>query len=231
MQWLIDLFPNVAPRADEFYRSIIETLVLVGITAVLSFVLSLTIGILLVVTRKGGLLSAPAFNQALGWIINLFRSIPFIILAAALVPITRAISGTALGVQGAIFPLVIGITPFFSRQMESAFLSIDPGLVEAAVSMGLSPVQIIWRVYFREAIPNIAKVTTITLVSLIGLSAISGSLGGGGLGDFAIRYGYQRFMFDATVASVIVLLIMVGFIEFVGRTVIDATSREVQISE
>lgn len=225
MQWLANLFPNVAPRADEFYRSIVETLVLVGVTGVISFVLSLVIGILLVVTRRGGLLEAPAFNQALGWTINVFRSIPFIILAAALVPVTRIIAGTALGVRGAIFPLVIGITPFFSRQMESAFLSVRPGLVEAAVAMGVSPLGIIWRVYFREAVPNIAKVATITLVSLIGLSAISGSLGGGGLGDFAIRYGYQRFMFDATVASVIVLLLMVGFIEFVGRTIIDATTR------
>lgn len=226
MQWLTNLFPNVAVRADEFFQSIVETLIMVGITGVISFVLSLVIGVLLLTTRRGGLLAAPVFNQILGWIVNILRSVPFIILAAALVPITRIISGTALGVQGAIFPLVVGITPFFSRQVESAFLSVDPGLVEAAVSMGLSPAAIIWRVYFREAIPSIAKVTTITIVSLIGLTAISGSLGGGGLGDFAIRFGYQQFMLDATIASVIVLLIMVGFVEFVGRTVIDATTHQ-----
>ncbi|MDO8168989.1 methionine ABC transporter permease [Bifidobacterium breve] len=226
MQWLTNLFPNVAVRADEFFQSIVETLIMVGITGVISFVLSLVIGVLLLTTRRGGLLAAPVFNQILGWIVNILRSVPFIILAAALVPITRIISGTALGVQGAIFPLVVGITPFFSRQIESAFLSVDPGLVEAAVSMGLSPAAIIWRVYFREAIPSIAKVTTITIVSLIGLTAISGSLGGGGLGDFAIRFGYQQFMLDATIASVIVLLIMVGFVEFVGRTVIDATTHQ-----
>lgn len=226
MQWLVNLFPNVAVRADEFFQSIVETLIMVGITGVISFVLSLVIGVLLLTTRRGGLLAAPVFNQILGWIVNILRSVPFIILAAALVPITRIISGTALGVQGAIFPLVVGITPFFSRQIESAFLSVDPGLVEAAVSMGLSPAAIIWRVYFREAIPSIAKVTTITVVSLIGLTAISGSLGGGGLGDFAIRFGYQQFMLDATIASVIVLLIMVGFVEFVGRTVIDATTHQ-----
>ena len=226
MQWLTNLFPNVAVRADEFFQSIVETLIMVGITGVISFVLSLVIGVLLLTTRRGGLLAAPVFNQILGWIVNILRSVPFIILAAALVPITRIISGTALGVQGAIFPLVVGITPFFSRQIESAFLSVDPGLVEAAVSMGLSPAAIIWRVYFREAIPSIAKVTTITIVSLIGLTAISGSLGGGGLGDFAIRFGYQQFMLDATIASVIVLLIMVGFVEFVGRPVIDATTHQ-----
>ena len=226
MQWLTNLFPNVAVRADEFFQSIVETLIMVGITGVISFVLSLVIGVLLLTTRRGGLLAAPVFNQILGWIVNILRSVPFIILAAALVPITRIISGTALGVQGAIFPLVVGITPFFSRQIESAFLSVDPGLVEAAVSMGLSPAAIIWRVYFREAIPSISKVTTITIVSLIGLTAISGSLGGGGLGDFAIRFGYQQFMLDATIASVIVLLIMVGFVEFVGRTVIDATTHQ-----
>ncbi|WP_154036154.1 methionine ABC transporter permease [Bifidobacterium breve] len=226
MQWLTNLFPNVAVRADEFFQSIVETLIMVGITGVISFVLSLVIGVLLLTTRRGGLLAAPVFNQILGWVVNILRSVPFIILAAALVPITRIISGTALGVQGAIFPLVVGITPFFSRQIESAFLSVDPGLVEAAVSMGLSPAAIIWRVYFREAIPSIAKVTTITIVSLIGLTAISGSLGGGGLGDFAIRFGYQQFMLDATIASVIVLLIMVGFVEFVGRTVIDATTHQ-----
>ena len=226
MQWLTNLFPNVAVRADEFFQSIVETLIMVGITGVISFVLSLVIGVLLLTTRRGGLLAAPVFHQILGWVVNILRSVPFIILAAALVPITRIISGTALGVQGAIFPLVVGITPFFSRQIESAFLSVDPGLVEAAVSMGLSPAAIIWRVYFREAIPSIAKVTTITIVSLIGLTAISGSLGGGGLGDFAIRFGYQQFMLDATIASVIVLLIMVGFVEFVGRTVIDATTHQ-----
>ena len=226
MQWLTNLFPNVAVRADEVYQACVEARLMVGITGVISFVLSLVIGVLLLTTRRGGLLAAPVFNQILGWIVNILRSVPFIILAAALVPITRIISGTALGVQGAIFPLVVGITPFFSRQIESAFLSVDPGLVEAAVSMGLSPAAIIWRVYFREAIPSIAKVTTITIVSLIGLTAISGSLGGGGLGDFAIRFGYQQFMLDATIASVIVLLIMVGFVEFVGRTVIDATTHQ-----
>lgn len=152
MQWLTNLFPNVAVRADEFFQSIVETLIMVGITGVISFVLSLVIGVLLLTTRRGGLLAAPVFNQILGWIVNILRSVPFIILAAALVPITRIISGTALGVQGAIFPLVVGITPFFSRQIESAFLSVDPGLVEAAVSMGLSPAAIIWRVYFLSLI-------------------------------------------------------------------------------
>lgn len=222
---LAQLFPNVVVRSDEFFQSIVETLELLVVSGAIAFVLSLVIGVLLIVTRRGGLLAAPAFNQVLGAVINILRSVPFIILAASLVPVTRALVGTAIGVRGSLFPLVVGITPFFSRQIESALLSVRPGLVEAAVSMGLSPVAIIWRVYFRESIPAIAKVTTITTVSLIGLTAITGSLGGGGLGDFAIRYGYQRYFIDCTMASVIILLILVGIIEFIGKTVIDATTR------
>ena len=156
-------------------------------------------------------------------LINLFRSIPFIILAAALVPVTRALVGTAIGTKGAIFPLIIGITPFFSRQIQSALAGVDVGLVEAAESMGMSVTKIVYRVYLREAIPSIIRVSVIAIVSLVGLTAIVGIVGGGGLGDFAIRYGYQRYMLDATYATVIVLVVFIGIIEFIGRQLVEIT--------
>ncbi|MFT8358338.1 methionine ABC transporter permease [Bifidobacterium aquikefiri] len=219
-------FPHVVEYRGEFISSIWETAVMVGVSGAISLVLSLILGVLLVTTPKGGLLAAPLCNRVLSYAINVLRSVPFIILAAALVPLTRALTGAALGLRGAVFPLVVGITPFFARQVEAALMTIPSNLIETAYSMGFTPWKIIRRVYLREGIPALAKGTTITMVSLIGLSAISGSLGSGGLGDFAIRYGYQRFMFDATLASVIVLLCMVGFVEFVGKIVVDATTRQ-----
>lgn len=142
-------------------------------------------------------------------IINLFRSIPFIILLATLIPLTRAVVGTAIGTKGAILPLVFGTVPFFSRQVETALSEVDAGLVEAAAAMGTSPAGIIFRVYLKESIPSLVRVTTITLISLIGLTAMAGAIGGGGLGDFAIRYGHQRNQIDVTLVTVVILIFIV----------------------
>ncbi len=135
-------------------------------------------------------------------------------------PFTRALVGTAIGTKGAIFPLVIGVTPFFARQIQAAIAGIDPGLVEAAEAMGMSTPKIVLRVYLRESIPSIVRVTVITVISLVGLTAIVGIVGGGGLGDFAIRYGYQRYMVDATYATVIVLVAFIAVIEFIGKQLV-----------
>ncbi|GEB76309.1 methionine ABC transporter permease [Sporolactobacillus inulinus] len=210
------LLPNVSEVLDEFYLSIIQTLQMVFISGLISFVLSLIIGIVLVVTKKNGLLERPIVFNLFDKVINLFRSIPFIILIAALIPITRLISGTAVGVQGTLFPLVVGITPFFSRQIESALSEVDEGLVESGTAMGLSPVQIIFSIYLKEGIASIVRVSTITMISLIGLTAIVGVVGGGGIGDFAIRYGYQMNQLDATYLSIIVLLIFVSIVQVLG---------------
>ena len=216
-------FPNVATRLPEFFDSTVQTLVMVLVSGVISFVLAVLFAVILIVTRPTGL--APnriAFN-VIDKIIDLFRSIPFIILAAALVPVTRAVVGTAIGTRGAIFPLIIGITPFFARQIESALAGVDPGLIEAAEAMGMGTGEIIFRVYLREAIPSIIRVSVITTVSLVGLTAIVGIVGGGGLGDFAIRYGYQRYMMDATYATIIVLVALIWLIEFIGRLLVEIT--------
>ena len=187
-----------------------------GRAGAIAFVGGLFLGVVLTVTKEGGILQARALYQVLDKIINFFRSIPFIILLAALIPLTRLISGTAIGVEGAIVPLVCGTIPFFARQIESALAEMDPGLVEAALSMGSSPVEII-RVYLKECIPGIVRAVTITAISLIGLTAMAGAVGAGGLGDFAIRFGYQRNQTDVTLASILVLAGLVSVIQLAGN--------------
>ncbi|MDD9147497.1 MULTISPECIES: methionine ABC transporter permease [unclassified Sporolactobacillus] len=218
------LLPNVSQVLDEFYLSIVQTLQMILLSGGISFVLSLFIGIVLVSTKKDGILENTFVFNVFDKLINLFRSIPFIILIAALIPVTRLISGTAVGVQGTIFPLIVGITPFFSRQIESALSEVDEGLIESGIAMGLSPVQIIFSIYLKEGISSIARVTTITIISLVGLTAIVGVVGGGGIGDFAIRYGYQQNQLDATYVSIIVLLIIVSIIQIIGTLIAKKTS-------
>ncbi|WP_235143768.1 methionine ABC transporter permease [Bifidobacterium moukalabense] len=207
----------------EFIDSFIQTLIMVVVTGVISFILATIFAVILTLTQRGGLVQQSVIFNVLDKLINLFRSIPFIILAAALVPFTRALAGTAIGTKGAIFPLVVGITPFFTRQIQSALAGVDPGLIEAAESMGMSTSKIVYRIYLRESVPSIIRMSVIAIVSLIGLTAIVGIVGGGGLGDFAIRYGYQRYMLDATYATIIVLVILIGVIEFIGRQLVALT--------
>ena len=154
--------------------------------------------------------------KGLDKIVNMFRSIPFIILLTALMPLSRLIMGTAIYVRGAIVPLVFGCTPFFIRQVEAALAQTDYGLVEAALSMGCSPLDVIWRVYLKESIGHIARGTTITAISLLGLTAMAGAVGAGGLGDFAIRYGHDRNMTDITWITVLVLVIAVSIVQTFG---------------
>lgn len=209
-------FPNVSANSGIFWTAVIQTFQMTVIVGVVSFVISLFLAICLVATKKGGLLEQPATWTVLDKIVNLFRSIPFIILVAALIPLTRIISGTAIGVQGTIFPLIVGITPFFTRQIESALNEVDSGLIEVGEVIGLTPWQIIRSIYLKEGIPNIIRVTTITIISLIGLTAIVGVVGGGGIGDYAIQYGYQQNELDATYACIIILVIIVSIIQAIG---------------
>lgn len=220
MNILAQWFPNVASRLPEFIDSFVQTLVMVGVSGLISFIFATMLAIVLVLTQQDGLVPHPVAFNTVDKLIDLFRSIPFVILVAALVPFTRALVGTAIGTKGAIFPLVIGVTPFFARQIQAAIVGIDPGLVEAAEAMGMSTPKIVLRVYLRESIPSIVRVTVITVISLVGLTAIVGIVGGGGLGDFAIRYGYQRYMVDATYATVIVLVAFIAVIEFIGKQLV-----------
>ena len=216
-EFLNTYFGNVMAKLPDFYGSILDTLRMTGRAGAIAFVGGLCLGGVLTVTKEGGILQAKALYQVLDKIINFFRSIPFIILLAALIPLTRLISGTAIGVEGAIVPLVCGTIPFFARQIESALAEMDPGLVEAALSMGSSPVEIIFRVYLKECIPGIVRAVTITAISLIGLTAMAGAVGAGGLGDFAIRFGYQRNQTDVTLASILVLAGLVSVIQLAGN--------------
>ncbi|GAX08940.1 methionine ABC transporter permease protein [Secundilactobacillus silagincola] len=221
---LSKLFPNVALNYNIFQNSIVQTVEMLIITGIISFLISLIIGVLLVVTKKDGIASNPVVWNILDKIINLFRSIPFIILIAALIPLTRVLSGTAIGVKGTIFPLIVGIVPFFSRQIESALNDLDQGLIESGQVMGLSTFQIIKSIYLKESISNISRVTTITFISLIGLTAIVGVVGGGGIGDFAIQYGFQQNEQDATFACIIVLLVIVTIVQIIGTLVSRKTT-------
>jgi D-methionine transport system permease protein len=215
-EFLVKIAPNLVNLYPEMIKAIFETFYMVAVSGIISTVAGTIMGITLVVTQEGGILENRIVNSILGKIINIFRSIPFIILLAAIIPLTRLLVGTTIGTKGALVPLIFGCTPFIARQIESALLEIDKGVIEAAQSMGSSPLGIIFRVMLLEGLPGIIHSLTITIISLIGLSAMAGTVGGGGLGDFAIRYGYQYFQTDIMVATIIVLLIIVNIIQFVG---------------
>ena len=216
--------PHLMDYSDEFWKSIEETLQMLLLSGLFSFAAGLILGIALVVTREGNILENKVIHQIIDKAVNLFRSIPFVILITALIPLTKLIVGTFIGVKGAIFPLVVGCTPFFIRQVDMALTDIDNGLIEAAQSMGISPMGIIFRVYLKESIPALARSTTITAISLLGLTAMGGAVGGGGLGSFVIRYGHNRFYQDITYVSVIVILVLVSIIQFIGNVIIKKTS-------
>lgn len=216
--------PNLIDYWGEFIKSIGETLQMLFVSGIYAFVAGLFLGTVLVVTRKGNILENKVVHGILDNLVNLFRAIPFVILITALIPVTKAIVGTFIGVKGAIFPLVVGCTPFFIRQVDMALSDINPGLIEAAQSMGISPLGIIFRVYLKESIPALARCTTITATSLLGLTAMGGAVGGGGIGSFVIRYGHNRFFHDITYVSVVVILIFVTIIQLIGNIIIKKTT-------
>jgi D-methionine transport system permease protein len=209
--------PNVMKRIPELFESTVQTLLMIFFPGLISFFFGIIFAVILTITQKGGIKEQLFIWTALDKMINFFRSIPFIILIALLIPVTRMIMHTAIGVKGAIVPLVFGTIPFFTRQIENALASIDHGSIEAALSMGTSSIGIIFRVYLKESVPAIIRGVTITLISLTGLTAMAGAIGGGGLGDFAIRYGYQRYQTDITIITVIILILLVTLIQWAGN--------------
>ena len=223
-QFMEQYTPNLVVYWSDFLLSIEETLIMMFGSGIFTFILGLFLGTLLVVTREGNILENRFIYKTIDGITNIFRSIPFVILITVLIPVTSIVMGTFIGVKGAIFPLIIGATPFFIRQVDAALSDIDQGLIEAAQSMGLSPIAIIFRVYLRESIPALARSTTITTISLLGLTAMGGAVGGGGIGAFVLRYGHNRYMTDITYVSVIVILLFVLIIERIGHIVIKKTT-------
>ncbi len=216
------LIPNVMDKLPELWKCTGQTLYMMGLSGIISFVLGLAVGVILIASRRGGVLENSVVYNVLDKLINVFRSIPFVILLASLIPLTRAVAGTAIGTKGAILPLIFGTVPFFARQVETALAEVDDGLVEAA--MGTSPVGILFRVYLKESIPALTRGTTITLISLMGLTAMAGAVGGGGLGDFAIRYGHERNQTDVTYVTVVILLAVVMIFQGIGNLIIRKTS-------
>lgn len=193
-----------------------ETALMVAVSGTLAAVFGIPLGVILVVTQRGHILQNIVVNGVLGAIVNAARSTPFIILMVAIIPLTRMIVGTSIGTAAAIVPLTLAAIPFAARLVETALREVDPGLVEAAQSMGASPGQIIRKVLLPEAWPGIVAGLTITVVSLIGYSAMAGAVGGGGLGDLGIRYGYQRFQPEVMIAVVVVLIVMVQAVQTAG---------------
>lgn len=218
-EFLNDLIPNVMAKLPDFYAAIGDTLLMVVWSGAISFVLGMIFGVLLTVLKPDGILENRVVYEILDKLVSLFRSIPFIILLTWVMPVTRAIMGTTINVKGAIVPLVFGSVPFFARQVESALAQVDKGLIEASLSMGSSPLEIIFRVYLREGIPAIARGTTITAISLLNLTAMAGTVGAGGLGDFAVTLGHDRNMKDITNVTVLVLVLLVCLIELIGSRV------------
>lgn len=225
-EWFAQSFPNVVSLWPEFLKAMGETLIMLLWSGAIASVLGLILGLALTVTRKDGILKNLPLHKGLGFLINFFRSIPFIILLTWVMPVSRFLMGSAINLQGAIVPLIFGTVPFFCRQVESALAQVSPGLIEAAESMGDSPWQIIVRVYLKESIGPLARALTITTVSLLGLTAMAGAVGAGGLGDFAIRYGHDRNMQDITWLVVITVALMVCVIELAGHYVIKKNTFE-----
>ncbi|AYW47952.1 methionine ABC transporter permease [Tetragenococcus osmophilus] len=225
MQSLFEQYlPNVAEIPDEFIEATQETIYMTVYTSIIAGILGLIFGILLVVTRPGGLLEQRAFFNILDKVINIVRSIPFIILLALLVTVTRFIVGTSIGATAALVPLIVGVVPFYARQIEVALLEVDPGVIEAAEAMGTSPFGIIFRVYLREGLPGIIRVSALTIINVISLTAMAGAVGAGGLGNLAITRGYNRFQTDVTWVAVVVILILVFISQAVSNWLIRRVS-------
>ncbi|CAH0290360.1 Methionine import system permease protein MetP [Pseudomonas sp. Bi70] len=201
---------------ERLWQGLLDTLLMVGVSSLLALLAGIPLAVFLVTSSRGGIFEAPRLNRVLGAIVNLFRSIPFLILMVALIPFTRLIVGTTYGVWAAVVPLTIAATPFFARIAEVSLREVDHGLIEAAQAMGCRRRHIVWHVLLPEALPGIVGGFTITLVTMINSSAMAGAIGAGGLGDLAYRYGYQRFDTQVMLTVIVVLVVMVSFIQFGG---------------
>lgn len=209
------MFAEVLPLLS---KALGETVYMVVVSMAIASAIGVPLGVLLHTTAKGQILENIYLNQTVGSVVNAIRSIPFIILMVAIIPLTRFLVGSAIGTTAAIVPLVIASIPFIGRQVETSLKEVPAGLVEAAQAMGATPFQIISRVLLPEAMPGIVSQLTTVIIALVGESAMAGAIGGGGLGDLAIRYGYQRFRPEVMLATVVVLIILVQAVQFAGNT-------------
>ena len=220
---MFDFSAFFAQYGNLFLQGTVDTLIMTCVATILAYVIGIPLGILLVVTSPNGLRPNRIVSTIVGWIVNIGRSVPFIILLVALIPFTRFIVGTSLGVPGAVVPLVVTAAPFAARMVEQSLEETDSGLVEAAQSFGASTWQIVWKVYLKETLPSLVRGAAITFVTLFGYSAMAGTVGAGGLGDIAIRYGYQRFQTDVMIFAVLLCVGLVIVFQAIG----DVTARKI----
>ena len=203
-----------------------ETVYMVVVSMIVASLIGIPLGVLLATTAKGQILECLPLNRAIGAVVNALRSIPFIILMVAIIPFTRFIVGTSIGTTAAMVPLVLASIPFIGRQVETSLREVPAGLVEAALAMGATPLQIVRRVLLPEAMPSIVAQLTTVIIALVGESAMAGAIGGGGLGDLAIRYGYQRFRPDIMIATVVILIVLVQIVQFLGNRLADGLNKK-----
>ncbi|BDD90992.1 ABC transporter permease [Pandoraea sp. XJJ-1] len=211
---------------DLFVSSFWETLIMVGISGLIGAVVGVPLGVLLYLTDRNGVLQNLPTNRVVGILVNAVRSTPFIILLVAVIPFTRLIVGSSIGTMAAVVPLTIAAAPFVARLVETALREVDRGLIEAAQSMGATTGQIVTKVLLPEALPGIVAGLTITFVSLVGYSAMAGAIGGGGLGDLGIRYGYQRFLPEVMITVVLILIVFVQLVQTFGDWLVRRLSHK-----
>jgi len=208
----------------EIARATVDTLLMLGGSLVLTVILGVPLGVLLYLSGKGRLAANPVLNAVLSLVVNVLRSVPFIILLIVMLPVTVLLVGTSLGVAGAIPPLVVGAAPFYARLVETALREVDKGVVEATQAMGGSTFQIVTRALLPEALPGVIAGATVTAIALVSYTAMAGVVGAGGLGDLAVRFGYQRFQTDVMVVTVVLLLVLVQILQMIGDRVVTAVS-------
>ncbi|MBC3875531.1 methionine ABC transporter permease [Undibacterium flavidum] len=211
---------------EDIWQASFDTLTMTGASLVLTILLGLPLGVLLFLTSKKQLLEQRGIYALLSFIVNMLRSVPFIILLIVLIPFTLFLVGTSLGVAGTIPPLVIGTTPFFARLVENVLRDVDKGIIEACQAMGATTSQIIVRALLPEALPGLLAATTVTTIALVSYSAMSGVIGGGGLGDLALRFGYQRFQTEVMIVTVAILVILVQLIQWLGDVLVAHFTRK-----
>lgn len=207
------------------YPALLETLYMSFVSTILGFLIAIIPGVLLTVWDKGGLCENKVAYNVLDFFVNIVRSFPFIILIIALMPLTKLIIGTSIGTTATIVPLTLGIAPFLAKMIESSLKEVDKSIIEAAKSYGSSNVQVIFKVMFVESLPSLINGLTLTLIVVIGFSAMAGTIGGGGLGDVAIRYGYERFNEEIMIQTIILLLVLVQIIQLLGNFLYKNTKR------
>lgn len=221
---LYSIIPNVVDRSDQLWQAFVQTIQMVGISGAISLLFGIPLGVLLFTTRTDGILQNRPLHFLLSKFCDVFRSIPFILLAILLLGLSRLIMHTAIGVRGAIIPLLFGTVPYLARQVEGALAEVPDGLIEAAQSMGCSPWEIVTRVYLKEGIPGIARGVTITLISLINFTAIAGTIGAGGLGNFALMYGHSKNLPDITVVVILIIIVLVSLVQAAGNYVVNRST-------